>query len=128
MPAKRGRKSYADDRSRGFEVFLAQHLSADRQHSLRSIASLMANAGLGTRVAAYECDGETFFRVKAYGPSAIRKMLQVQLPPEERAGYESLLPLARTAITEPLQRLALLGARTQLWLKKEHKIDLVTKA
>ena len=88
----------------------------------------MANAGLGTRVAAYECDGETFFRVKAYGPSAIRKMLQVQLPPEERAEYESLLPLARTAITEPLQRLALLGARTQLGLKKEHKIDLVTKA
>ena len=67
MPAKRGRKSYTDDRSRGFEVFLAQHLGAkNHEHSLRSIASLMANAGLGTRVAAYECDGETFLRVKAY--------------------------------------------------------------
>ena len=43
MPAKRGRKSYTDDRSRGFEVFISPTLSADRQHSLRSIASLMAD-------------------------------------------------------------------------------------
>ena len=97
---KVGRRSYTDIRP--FHVFMAQKLSLGGKRSLRKIASLMANAAMGTEVTWVTTpSGEEIRVTKAYNPAAIRKMLAIQLSPEQAARYEELCPRVLRATKHP---------------------------